>query len=211
MALQDFIEIKAGTKIRGCLINTERNKALLEEIPHRDFLDLSLVYTMELPSPEDRRRNIVADNRLLASWGISEAELYESVYTELENGTEVLFERMDAITGQMINWEDYPDASSLPLYVLTNKNLYCGAVQMLNKKILRDAADTMGTDYIILPSSVHELILVSVDWGGRDPGYARELAGIVYQVNETQVPESDILSYHVYRYSRENGEITIAA
>lgn len=50
MALQDFIEIKAGTKIRGCLINTERNKALLEEIPHRDFLDLSLVYTMELPA-----------------------------------------------------------------------------------------------------------------------------------------------------------------
>ena len=42
MALQDFIEIKAGTKIRGCLINTERNKALLEEIPHRDFLDLSI-------------------------------------------------------------------------------------------------------------------------------------------------------------------------
>lgn len=115
MALQDFIEIKAGTKIRGCLINTERNKALLEEIPHRDFLDLSLVYTMELPSPEDRRRNIVADNSFLASWGISEAELYESVYTELENGTEVLFERMDAITGQMINWEDYPDASSLSL------------------------------------------------------------------------------------------------
>lgn len=211
MALQDFIEIKAGTKIRGCLINTERNKALLEEIPHRDFLDLSLVYTMELPSPEDRRRNIVADNSFLASWGISEAELYESVYKELENGTEVLFERMDAIIGQMINWGDYPDASSLPLYVLTNKTFYCGAVQMLNRKILRDAADIMGTDYIILPSSVHELILVSVDWGGKDPGYVYELAGAVYQVNETQVPESDILSYHVYRYSRENGKITIAA
>ena len=44
-----------------------------------------------------------------------------------------------------------------------------------------------------------------------DPGYVSGLADIVRTVNDTEVLEQEILSYHVYRYSRETGEVTIAA
>lgn len=210
MGLQDFIEEAKCRKLRGHLINTERNKELLSAAPHREFLDLSLVYAIELPSPGAFKRVTVLDNNSLTDWEISETDLYELAYKDLERGEEILFERMDAVIGRTVQWETSPDIAELPLYVLTNQSLFYGAVQMLNKKILRTAADTIGTDYIILPSSIHELILVSADWGGKED-YAHELADIVYQVNETQVPEPEILSYHVYRYSRANEEITIAA
>lgn len=44
-----------------------------------------------------------------------------------------------------------------------------------------------------------------------DPDYARELADIVRTVNDTEVLEQEILSYSIYRYDRETGEVTIAA
>jgi hypothetical protein len=98
------------------------------------------------------------------------------------------------------------------MYVLTNKGGHTGAVQLLNKNALDSAADHIGTDsLIILPSSVHELIILPADKEEEDPGYLKDLVEIVRTVNDTDVLEQEILSYHVYRYSRETGEITIAA
>lgn len=199
------------SRLRGCLINTERNQKLLENIPHREFLDLSLVYMEELGGPGESSRYQAADNSRLKKWGVDESGLYDEVCRKMENPEEILLERMDTILGQDGLWGPELDNMPVPLYVLSSKNLFGGAVYMINEEILKRASDMIGGDFSILPSSIHELILVPDSWAEGNPAYVQELAFMVRSVNDTQVPEFEILSYHVYHYSRKTGKVTIAA
>ena len=79
---------------------------------------------------------------------------------------------------------------------------------MLNNHALKMLADELEKDILILPSSVHECILVPAD----DERYTLEsLADMVRSVNNMYLKEKEILSYHVYRFERGTGEVTIAA
>ena len=61
------------------------------------------------------------------------------------------------------------------------------------------AAELLGSDYYILPSSTHEVILVP-DTAGIN---AKELCDMVKQANRTVVEEKDILSDKDYHYSKD--------
>ena len=76
---------------------------------------------------------------------------------------------------------------------------------MLYKDPLRDFANYMGHDLYILPSSIHEVILIpAYDHDSYD-----ELTSMVKEVNSTQLSKEEILSDHVYFYSRETGQISM--
>ncbi|MCI9390741.1 MAG: hypothetical protein HFH54_13965 [Lachnospiraceae bacterium] len=200
------------SKVRGRLINTEMNRCLLEDIPHRGFLDLSLVYAVGLPQYSRMDREILIHNDQLDIWGIDEAGLYEAAYKKIDDPGTVSLKKMDEVLGPWMGEDADMRGAGCSMYVLTNKGGHTGAVQLLNKNALDSAADHIGTDsLIILPSSVHELIILPADKEEEDPGYLKDLVEIVRTVNDTDVLEQEILSYHVYRYSRETGEVTIAA
>lgn len=82
---------------------------------------------------------------------------------------------------------------------------------MFNKQMLKSAAQILDGDFLLLPSSVHELILMPMEQEEEEGAQARQFAAMVQEVNDTQVEEDEILSYHVYRYCRETEEIVIAA
>lgn len=200
------------TKVRGKLINTEMNRQLLGDIPHRGFLDLALVYTVVLPRYQGMAGEILVHDEHLSIWGIDETNLYSAVCRDMQKPDGVVFEKMDAILGPWMGEDAGMEAARCPMYVLTNKSYRNGAVQILNKNALDSATGHIGSDsIIILPSSIHELIILPADRIVEDPDYARELADIVRTVNDTEVLEQEILSYHVYHYSRETGEVTITA
>lgn len=199
-------------KVRGRLINTEMNSQLLKDIPHRGSLDLSLVYAVGLPQCRGTAREIPICNDHLDILGIDESDLYEAVCKKIGDHEEVLLKKMDEVLGTWMGEDTDMESAGCPMYILTNKSYCNGAVQMLNKNALDLAADHIGTDnLIILPSSIHELIILSADMEKEDPGYVSGLADIVRTVNDTEVLEQEILSYHVYHYSRKTGEVTIAA
>ena len=77
---------------------------------------------------------------------------------------------------------------------------------MCSRKALKQAADSIGGDFWILPSSIHELILVPLRGMETD---APELEKIVRDVNDTQVRPDEILSYHVYRYHRNTETVSM--
>ena len=70
---------------------------------------------------------------------------------------------------------------------------------------MKKFADNLGNDLFILPSSVHELILVP-ECDVRDPDY---LTDMIAEVNDTQVSREEILSYSLYRYYRDEDEVRI--
>ena len=82
------------------------------------------------------------------------------------------------------------------MYVLTNKQKMFGAGVIFYPGILELIESILGDHFYILPSSVHECILVP------DQGqYSRiELKRMVKEVNDSQVEDEEILSYEIYYY-----------
>ena len=82
-----------------------------------------------------------------------------------------------------------------------------GASVMLFKDPLRDFANYMGHDLYILPSSIHEVILLLDDEYVQS---SEELREMVRETNRMVVDQEEVLSDHIYNYDREKDEIRIA-
>ncbi len=95
----------------------------------------------------------------------------------------------------------------IPLFVMSNGDYMNGASVILYKDILREFADCMEHNLYILPSSIHEVIILLDDEYAKDP---EELARMVRETNRIVVDREEILSDHVYYYDREKDEIRIA-
>jgi hypothetical protein len=79
---------------------------------------------------------------------------------------------------------------------------------MMSSKALQMASRILGQDFVIIPSSVHETLIIPVSEVTEDMG---AIAEMVQKVNDTQLSLNEILSYHVYRYDHETGSVSIAA
>lgn len=199
---------RAKDNLICCLVNYERNIELLSQVPHIKFLDLAIIFKCLVSSDSNGSATILVKNEHLAFWNISEGELYEvakantpkMLPADLKNMLAVLMEMFD---GNML--EEFDDASEYPMYVLTNKTNLNGSACILYENVLKDFADKIGSDFYILPSSVHESILLPTN----SRMEKEELKEMVESVNATQVAPEDFLSDNVYYYDREQQKITM--
>lgn len=195
--------------IRCKLINTERNADYLQSVPHRKYLDLSIVYYVLIPEfGSTGSATIQIQNNHMTLWKVCEDILYNTAWENMQEPDNVTFNSMSSILEQLINKKPMDKQLSLSMYVLSNKEKWNGAIQICNLKALHQISNFLDDDFIILPSSIHECILIPFK---RAMYEAEELAGIVREVNNSQLALDEILSYHVYRYSRNTRNVEIAA
>jgi len=90
------------------------------------------------------------------------------------------------------------------MLILTNNKKMFGASAILSSDILVEAADKIGCDYYIIPSSIHECLAVSTEDIDKD-----SLANMICTVNATQVSEVVLFDKPLI-YERETGRLTIA-
>lgn len=203
----------ARPRIYAKLVNREMNKESLAGMPHRDFLDLAVVYYVEVDGVTDGNgtASFLVENRHMEAWGKDEESLYRTACSnmritggpELESMGKVMRELMqDEVP--FAGWEDLPDTGT---YILTNRKKLFGASELLDGNTLKELGDKLGSDYIVLPCSVHESIIVPADMGAS----YQELASIVRSANMESVAMEERLSDHVYLYEREEGVLKIAA
>ena len=205
----DYYSVR--TKLRGRLINTEKNAELLKSLPHREFLDLSLIYSVDYSLGNGESIGSIRVTKLHAHmWGVSEVELYQQVKENMEKYDESSLESMGKVLSELVGVDEsiFANQELIPMYILTNKTRLNGAVQMINERILKSASEIKEKDLIILPSSVHEVLLLPVNDNMPD---VDSLLQMVQEVNDTQLALNEILSYHVYHYNCQTGAITIAA
>lgn len=200
---------KASKNIVFKLINFEKNENQLKEIPYIKFRDLAIVFYYLVDREELKNATIQIKNSHLKLWNISLEQLYQ---ISKENTPKLLpyeLKNMEEILNEMII-EEYDtdndfifDNDNFSMYVLTNKIKQNGAACILYKDILREFSKKIGNDLYILPSSVHEVILVPAR--PKDEYY--ELSQMVIEVNTTNVKDEEVLSDHVYYYSMEKDTI----
>lgn len=191
------------------LVNREMNMDLLGLVPHVPYLDLDVIFVYRLEGMADGSAGITIYNSHLDMWGVTVEDLYDVAKRNTSRLLAPVIQSMDDVLKGMCEGEEDAFDGMLagipPMYVLTNRYKYNGAVGMLYKEVLGGLADSIGCGLYILPSSIHELILVPMVDGGDE----EELNEMVRSVNAQEVAPDEVLSDHVYRYIRETGEITM--
>ena len=201
----DFERVKG--RICAKLVNRTKNAHLIEGAPHRDFLDLTVVYYVCLEQFEGVA-SILIRNDMLTRWNVDEEEIYTHA---MENSPELLpvsFMPIGDVIKSMIESgtvadETFESANNL-MYVATNTQRTFGASVLLYPQFLKQVADTVQSDFYVIPSSLHEVLIVP-DWNiGLNK---EELLAMVKEVNSTTVRDEEFLADNVYFYTRESDEI----
>ena len=198
------------------LINASKNKALLKEVPHVLFLDLAVVFYCRIELPGSGEGSTLIYDHTFRQWGVSVGEMYKDALknnerllggkaTPIATVLEEIWSKLKAEESRLPG--EFPEeAFRVPMFVLTNRLGHNGAACMLNSALLKEFSDDHGGDFFIIPSSVHELILLPAD----RKESASELKEIVKTINRTELPKADILSDEVYMYNREKNAVVMA-
>ena len=165
------------------LVNAEQSKELLAKIPHRNFMDLAVVYYAVARDHEQKDiGTILIYNGHMEIWGQEEENLYRTAMMNMCVDGEADFTDIRTIVERMtgISFPDN-DSQDTDMYVLTNSRRCFGAAEILDKRTLRMVADQVGDRFIVLPSSVHETLVMP----SKDESEYEELAHMVRMVNDT--------------------------
>ena len=184
------------------IVNAGWNAENLQGIPHRDFLDLAIVYHVMI-SDFDSSSTMTSpvNGNMIFEWGVSENELYEAAMENMKKNLPETFQSMASILG----FKEDPDMGS-PLYVLSNSGGVYGATALLYGEALKKMAERTGSDIYILPSSIHEVLLLPAN---HETVCEKDLLDMVWTINRTQVERQDWLSDNIYRYCRASGHISV--
>lgn len=207
---------KISDRIVYKVVNRDMNSELLKSVPYMEWNDLAIVFCCLLESKSDGYATILIRNEHVKSWGTDTDELYKlaSVNTPRLMSDEI--DSMENIIMSMLyrkNPEDEGDSEdrmnpAVPdLYVLSNKRRIFGATSMLFSPHIGELADDYESDLYILPSSIHEVIILPYS-ESCDVDYMRSM---VREINETQVDIEDRLSDNIYCYDRNTRKISVVA
>ncbi|MCI9387175.1 MAG: hypothetical protein K1W36_08725 [Lachnospiraceae bacterium] len=195
------------------LVNTEKNKELLEDIPHVEFLDLSVVFQCLVAKECFGTASILIHNAHIKLWDIPVMELFRAAKDntqrilgyEIKGINDAIYEIMqeDEQEGFCFDGCIAEFADSVPMYVLSNKSRVEGAACMIYPDLIKDFAEALGSSLYIIPSSIHELLLLPVT----NANESQDIKNMIREINDTQVKMEEILSYSLYLFDKEKEKI----
>lgn len=215
LGISYFIPFEAA-KDRICyrLLNRDSNKKLLDEMPYVSFLDLAICFYYA-GDGEGIGEATQIHNAHMKKWGTDAAELLEMA----RRNTQKLFpwecESLEVILEGEQQEEDMTKGAlpsrpkwyerKIPMGILGNRQKQYGAACILYPEVLDRLAQEAGNALYILPSSVHEVILLP-DTGGHS---AQKLKVTINVINMGLLAPEEVLSNSLYYYSRLERQIRI--
>ena len=198
-AITDYEQMKS--KLSMEVVSADRNADLLQNVPHEKMEDMAVVYRLMLGQMDEGSGTVLVTDQLMERFGITHEQLRQDA---LENAPEI---RPSEIRGmsEVINEiapgmapEIAPEDEQMFVASVPDKIRGAGVIAYPN--FMEDAAEKMGGDFFVIPSSIHEVLLV------RDNGEmtSKDLENMVKEVNATQVEPEDQLTDHVYHYDSKD-------
>ncbi len=204
LARESFDMLGDKDNLRVRMLNKGRNKDYLMNIPHRD-VGGGFVYIAEIGRGE---YGAVITDELMDECGMASDELFD---TAIKNTMELFPAVLHDLGESAMSWQNECDnllekpggkapAGTGPGYVLTNSSFFWGAGALFYPGMIDRIHELLDGDFYVLPSSVHELILIAVY--DQDP---QQLADLVRSANRAVVRENEILADDLYIC--ESGEL----
>lgn len=190
----------AKDKLYVRLINRHLNTELLEDVPHRLFLDdFAVTVRCLVESPDIGTASFLVSSSHMKLWGINTETLLSSALKNTREKFGIKLESIDEILGgfapelRLVDFE-------IPIWVMTNRQKTEGAAAILFEDVLEGFADAHGSFYVIF-SSVHEVLLIPTT----DSSDIDFLSRINQEVNVSEVMQDEILGTKAYYYAKGKG------
>ena len=194
-------------KLMTELIPQKGNEDRLADVPHEKIEDLALIYRVDFRETSGGRMSTVITNQMLGEFGISQEQLHQDAVENSAITHPASLRSMQEVMASMMGMEPEPHMPGEPLMlVATTEGAFMGASVIQYPGFMDMAAEKVGGDFFILPSSIHEVLLIPDD-GKAD---FHELAAMVQSINETQVAPADRLSDNVYHYDKTDRVFELA-
>lgn len=228
----NFEEVKDAIIFQ--VVGAEANRDRLRDMPHRIEKDMALIYQILLKKGEDGHAAISINNDMMERMGIEEGMLHDAAMENTPWELPVILQPMSTVIREMMrkdfmgfNLDEITEDDGLkefleylleesmeemerehiPMYVLSNEDKLDGAATLFYPEVQEQVAEQMGGDYFVLPSSVHEVLIIP-DNGEAD---YRELRATVNDINVTQLPPDEVLTGEVYSYDKESRQLMFAS
>ena len=200
----------------GELVNPEIASTYILGVPHREFLNLYIIYRWAVNIDDSGIYSVVIDNELMDHVGLSEDDLYESA---VKNTKRLIVPQIKSFTSVVRNMMKRSGATDKDIrstlkridnehhiWVLTNKHNFRASTAIIYKEVLRKIAEKSGGDYYILPSSVNDAIAFPVTTG-ITPDH---LLNMLDDSNNTFFSQDDqMLSDTIYYYDASKEELYV--
>lgn len=189
------------------LMSAKSIEGIEDKYPFDKKLDMVVGYRVLSENEDGATVSSPLTNTALEESGVKREDLYDLA---LKNTSEIFKPELYALEALVRRICDGAPAINLmeervldlsEIYVLTNQSGMFGAAVMLQSQTLNKICERLGCPVYILPSSIHEVILVPKAQGS-DPASLKETVGAV---NSTVVSEYDFLSDSVYEFDVESG------
>lgn len=212
-SISDYASVNGN--VHYVLINKEKNLELLKDVPHREFLDLAIIYCINVNMQNGTVGSILIKNEISNNmWHVTEQELFDAAIKNTKSLFQPAIQNIHEVLIEMIHGRVCVDSELMDaiyefdidnhMYVISNKGKTNGAgVIFLDKDVQQKVSEIMGGDFVIIPSSVHETICT-------DMCDIDTIKAMVQEVNNTQLSAEEILSDSVYFYNSIEKQIQIA-
>lgn len=186
------------------LISYKLNEEWLVDVPYKKFLDLALVFQIRLQNSESGVASTPVTYSILQTLGITAEELMQVGWEQLQKERYVVKD-IEEIIMEFLGFDVKDQECSGKEFVMTNEEKFYGAAGMLRIDEMKVFAEKVDDNFYILPSSIHELILVPNNIGLN----SEELRSMVKKVNSEKVELEDRLSDSLYYFDREKEEVIL--
>jgi hypothetical protein len=196
-ALLDYDSIKDKLQMRIC--DPELNQERLEGKAVTMQGDFAAYYTVNISEGENGIASIPVTENLMASWGVDIGQIHQDAMAADKHRGPALVSMEEMMTDMIYgggnvqnllenggNVQDF----DMPMFCLSNESKMNGASLILHEDIRKQIGEFMNGDFYILPSSIHETLILPDDGNFDVAG----LNAMVQEVNETQVAPEDRLS-----------------
>lgn len=196
----DFEKVK--DRIVYKLVNCERNKELLQDVPYVPYLDLAVVFCCLLRENKSGSATVLIRQKHMEQWQVTTEDLFALAK---ENSPRLLSYELEDMNSLMkrICGEDTMESGQM--YVLSNSQRLFGASCILDENLLEKIAKDQHSGFYVLPSSIHEVILLPRD----TPDTSEALSKMVQEINATHVSSEEVLSDHVYYYDFDKKKLCV--
>ena len=184
--LQDYETARPLLAIRLC--DPEKNQEYLKDKPHTACGELAATYRIQIMEDSSGTASAVVTNDMLNLWGITPEQLHHDTVSAENARNPVCLYTMDDVMSEIMlsvkpenlfEQTEPLESEMIPMYILTNQNKVNGAGVLARDGVLDKIGELLGSDFYVLPSSTHEVILVP-DNGNMQ---TKELEDMVKEVN----------------------------
>lgn len=207
--LNEYDDVKKYLGVR--LVNTRANRNELNDLPHIEIEDLSLIPVIRFPLPDKSGyESIKITENIRKMWGVSAEQMFEQAWENEEHP------RLQAIN-QFISFVDSrqelfeiesasPEITKESMFMLTNQRGTDGAALIAFPGVMEKLDELFPEGFFIVPSSIHETLILP-KWMDDTKAVLKYMGNMVRDINQWYTKPTDILSDRIYEYDKESGKI----